>query len=190
MIVLASNSPRRKEILTEFGYKFSVVKSNFEETDLSGSPMETVVAFAKGKANNVFLSLKEQGRADDITVIGADTVVCLDGKIIGKPKDAADAENTLKMLSGKEHTVITGYAVINNKAQVFGFDKSIVLFHELSERLIKEYVATGKPLDKAGSYGIQDGFGLVKSVSGSVYNVIGLPIEKIKPILDVIGDDF
>lgn len=188
MIILASNSPRRKEILTEFGYKFSVIKSNFEETDLSSSPVETVVAFAKGKANNVFLRLKEQGRADKITVIGADTVVYFNGKILGKPKDAADAEKTLKILSGKEHTVITGYAVINEKTQTFGFDKSTVLFNDLSEGLIKEYVATGKPLDKAGSYGVQDGFRLVKSVSGSIYNVIGFPIEKIKPILDVIDE--
>ena len=187
MIILASNSPRRKEILTEFGYKFSVVKSNFEETDLSESPVDTVIAFAKGKATEVFLRLKAKGEKN-LTVIGADTVVCLNGKILGKPKDAADAINTLKMLSGKEHTVITGYAVISDNAQVLGFDKSTVLFNDLSERLIKEYVATGKPLDKAGSYGVQDGFGLVKKVSGSVYNVIGLPIEKIKPLLDACGE--
>ena len=125
--------------------------------------------------------------AEGFYAVGADTVVYFNGKILGKPKDDTDAENMLKMLSGKEHTVITGYAVISDKAQIFGYDKSTVLFNELSEQLIKEYVATGKPLDKAGSYGVQDGFGLVRAVSGSVYNVIGLPIEKIKPILDACG---
>ena len=131
MIILASNSPRRKEILKEFGYKFSVIKSNFEETDLSGNPVDIAVFFAKGKANDVFLRFKEQGHSDGITVIGADTVVCFNGKIIGKPKDAADAENTLKMLSGQEHTVITGYAVISDKAQIFGYDMSTVLFNSI-----------------------------------------------------------
>ncbi|MBP5466910.1 MAG: septum formation protein Maf [Clostridia bacterium] len=188
MIILASNSPRRKEILTEFGYKFEVVKSEFGETACDTDSVATAVSFAKGKATDVFLRLKAQGRSGNPIVIGADTVVCFDGRIIGKPKNAADAENTLKILSGKEHTVITGYAVLGDKIRVFGFDKSTVIFNELPEKLIKEYVATGKPLDKAGSYGVQDGFGLVKAVSGSVYNVIGFPIERIKPILDAAGE--
>lgn len=181
-IILASNSPRRKEILKEFGYKFSVVKSEYEERANSFSGVETVLTFAKGKAQDVFSRID----TEDSLVIGADTVVCFNGKILGKPQNKAEAKATLKALSGKTHTVYTGFAVISDKSKAFGYDSSEVTFNTLSEELIENYVATGKPFDKAGSYGIQDGFPLVKSVKGSVYNVIGLPIEKLKPVIDVI----
>ena len=182
-LVLASNSPRRKEILTEFGYDFTVKSSNFEENDKEGDPFSVATRFAKGKALDVFLRLK-----DKTAVIGADTVVYFDGKILGKPKDENDAYATLKMLSGKTHSVVTGFAVICDKLRVFGYDVSEVVFNDLSEKTISEYVSTGSPLDKAGSYGIQDGFNLVREVRGSLYNVIGFPIEKIKFILDGIDD--
>lgn len=186
MIILASNSPRRKEILTKFGYEFKVIKSEFIEKNGNSDPIATATAFAKGKASEVFSRLKCGKYNDRITVIGADTVVYFNGQILGKPKDSADAFKTLKMLSGKEHTVVSGYAILSDKKQVFGYDKSTVLFNHLSDKLINAYVATGKPLDKAGSYGVQDGFDIVNKVTGSVYNVIGFPIEKIKPILDAI----
>ena len=169
--------------MTEFGYEFKVIKSEFVERNGNSDPIATAVAFAKGKASEVFARLKHGGCNDGLTVIGADTVVYFNGQILGKPTDSTDAVNTLKMLSGKEHTVISGYAVISDNMRVFGYDKSTVLFNNLSDELINAYVATGKPLDKAGSYGVQDGFNIVNKVSGSVYNVIGFPIEKIKPIL-------
>ena len=178
-LILASNSPRRKEILTEFGYDFTVKTSNFKENDIQGDPVSVATRFAKGKALDVFLWLK-----DKTAVIGADTVVYFGGKILGKPKDETDAYNTLKMLSGKSHSVVTGFAVISEKLRVFGYDISEVIFNDLSEKTISEYVSTGSPLDKAGSYGVQDGFNLVREVRGSIYNVIGFPIEKIKFILD------
>ena len=184
-IILASGSPRRKEILEQFGYDFTVELGNFCENGGAGDPVLTCLGFAKNKALSVFLSKSAEERAD-IAVIGADTVVYFDEKILGKPKDAKDAIKTLRTLSGKTHTVITCYAVIGEKFRVFGYDSSEVTFNDLSEDLIFKYVATGKPMDKAGSYGAQDGFGLVRFVKGSVYNVIGFPIEKIKFILDGI----
>ena len=179
MLILASNSPRRREILSEFGYCFSVVKSDFVEYDAFFDPIKTVLQFSKGKAESVF----NKGLGDKI-VLGADTVVYFDGKILGKPKNHLEAEKTLKMLSGKMHKVFTGYAVLSDKIKVYGVDCSEVKFNLLSDDLINDYVKSGKPLDKAGSYGIQDGFPLVESVKGSIYNVIGLPIEKLKLVLD------
>ena len=181
MIILASTSPRRKDILTEFGYSFSVVKSDFEEKGASKDPIETALQFAKGKAQDVFDRLKDKRGA---VVIGADTVVYSENKILGKPVDKKDAYKTLKSLSDKTHKVITAYAVISEKTKIFGYDVSEVTFRRLSDNLIEEYVASGKPLDKAGSYGVQDGFDIVACVNGSLYNVIGFPIEKIKPVLD------
>ena len=183
-LVLASNSPRRKDILKEFGYDFTVKVSDFIEDDAYGDPISVATRFAKGKATSVFNLLKTANPNVDFAVMGADTVVYYDGKILGKPKDVDDAYGTLKLLSGKTHCVVTGFAVISEKIRVFGYDISEVVFNTLTEKTITDYVATGKPLDKAGSYGVQDGFNIVKSVKGSVYNVIGLPIEKIKLVLD------
>lgn len=184
-IILASGSPRRKEILGQFGYDFSVEVGDFCETAANGDPVIACLRFAKGKALNVFLHKSKRERSD-IVVIGADTVVYFNGKILGKPKDKTDAISTLKSLSGKTHFVTTGFAVISEKFSVFGYDQSEVEFNELDESLIYKYVETGKPMDKAGSYGVQDGFNIVRSVKGSVYNVIGFPIEKIKFVLDGI----
>lgn len=181
-IILASSSPRRREILREFGLEFSVKKSEYEENEEESSPELTVLKFAKNKALDVYNGLTDKEKTEYL-VIGADTVVYYNGHILGKPVDKYDAKSTLRELSGKTHKVYTGYAVINGKKRVFGVDVSEVLFNDLSSSLIDEYVASGKPLDKAGSYGVQDGFDIVKSVQGSRYNVIGLPIEKLIPIL-------
>ena len=186
-IILASGSPRRKEILTEFGYEFSVNKSDFLECDEQTDAISVAVKNAKGKASDVFSRLQKRDKADDGVVIGADTVVYYNGVILGKPKDRTDAVKTLRALSGKTHQVITGFCVLSKKFSVFGFDESTVRFNALSDASIKEYVDKFSPLDKAGSYGIQDDFPLVERVEGSMYNVIGFPIEKIKPILDEIG---
>ena len=181
--ILASRSPRRKEILKKFGYDFISVESDFSEKGNYDSPISTVTAFARGKAEKVFNSLSSEEKKV-FAVIGADTVVFLGDKILGKPATPKDAENMLNELSGKTHFVYTVYAVIYDGACVCGYDKTEVLFNVLSEKTVKDYVATGSPMDKAGSYGIQDGFDLVKNITGSTYNVIGFPIEKIKPVLD------
>ena len=183
--ILASKSPRRSEILKKFGYDFLVMTSDFIEMGNNCSPIDTVVEFAKGKALSVFDKLTSYEK-QSFPVIGADTVVYFNGKILGKPKDKEDAKKTLLDLSGRTHSVYTGYAVITEGFLKFGYDKTEVIFNHLSKELIEEYVATGSPMDKAGSYGIQDGFDLVKEIKGSLYNVIGFPIEKISPILEEI----
>lgn len=185
MIVLASGSPRRKEILSKFGYKFSVEKSNFNECEEKSDALSVAIKNAKGKASDVYSRLTSKNKSDCV-VIGADTVVYLDGVILGKPKDRLDAINTLKKLSGRVHKVITGFCVLSEKAHIIGFDETTVCFNNLTDKLIIEYVDCCKPFDKAGSYGVQDGFLLVKAINGSLYNVIGFPIEKIKPVLDGI----
>lgn len=179
-LVLASASPRRREILTNAGYGFSVEKSEFKEVLYPSDPVSTVLDNAKGKAEDVFFTLKDR----DAVVLGADTVVVLDGKIIGKPKDEKEAENTLRALSGNTHTVYTGFAIVTENGTVKDHVESKVTFPVLTEETINAYVKSGKPMDKAGSYGLQDGFISIKSFTGSKENIIGLPIEKVKPLLD------
>ena len=157
-LILASNSPRRKNFLTEYGYDFSVVPSDFNETGECETPKQTVEFYAYSKAKDVFDKLNDNGAV----VLGADTIVCLDGVILGKPKDKQNAVEMLKNLSGKTHQVITGFAIIKNGEQIIDSVTTEVTFNALSDEVIKSYVDTGSPLDKAGSYGIQDGFGLVK----------------------------
>ncbi len=176
-LILASNSPRRKELLKEFGFKFDIISSDFNEGELLSTPAETVKTFAYSKAKNVF------NKVSNSVVLGADTVVVMDGVILGKPKDREDAFKTLKNLSGKTHSVLTGYALISPTSEKVGYVETLVTFNELSDALINEYVATGLPLDKAGSYGIQDGYNLVKSFDGSFNNVVGLPIEIIENLI-------
>lgn len=181
-LILASNSPRRKEILSKFGFIFTVIKSDYEEKESFSDAFSLVKTFAEKKAEHVFNALSKKDKKTSV-VLGADTVVVSDGKILGKPKDKKDAANMLSALSGKTHLVLTGYAIISNGKTLSGVTKTEVVFNNLSDELIKEYIATGSPMDKAGAYGIQDGFPLVKEYYGSIYNVIGLPIEEISPIL-------
>ena len=179
-IILASNSPRRRELLKENGVDFTVIPSDFKEGENDGlTPEEYVEFLAKGKAQAVF---EKNGGV----VIGADTVVVLDGKILGKPKDEKEAVSMLSSLSNKTHTVMTGYAVITSGKTVSGVEKTLVTFNELSPELINAYVETGSPLDKAGAYGIQDEALLVKEIVGDYDNVVGLPTFKILQILTEI----
>lgn len=173
-LFLASGSPRRKDLLDKYGFTYSIIKSDYEEKDVFPTPEETATARAAGKAENVFNKLVNK---ENCVVLGADTIVVLNGEIIGKPKDKSDAINTLTRLSGKEHVVITAYCIIMSDKIISRLVSSYVQFYNLNNKTIENYVNTGLPLDKAGSYGIQDGYNLVKSIRGSVNNVIGLPIE-------------
>ncbi len=174
-LILASCSPRRKELLTEYGFEYEIIKSDFEE-GVSHSPEATAIKNAVGKATFVYFKLKDS----NCVVLGADTIVVFNGEILGKPKDIKDAVNMLKKLSGNTHTVITACAITSNEGTALKSFSSEVTFNELSDELIKDYVSTGSPLDKAGAYGVQDGFNIVKKVNGSLNNVIGLPIELFK----------
>ncbi len=176
-IILASNSPRRKELLAREGVVFSVVAPNFNEPENFGlSPEKYVEFLAYNKAKSV---LEKTGGV----VVGADTVVVLGDKILGKPKDEKEAEFMLKSLSNKTHKVITGYAVISSDKEVVSSETTFVTFNLLNEDLIKSYVATKSPLDKAGAYGIQDNEFLVSKIKGDYDNVVGLPVHLIKNIL-------
>lgn len=183
-IILASGSPRRRELMDREGFEFTVITSKAEENyDPSLPPQEIAQSLAKLKAQAVASALPAQDLEDSI-VIGADTIVALDGIIYGKPADASDACRMLRELSGKTHQVITGVCIICNKdAQAFA-QSTNVNFKELSDSEIQEYAASGEPLDKAGAYGIQGlGGKLVDSIDGDFDNVVGLPIKTLAPKL-------
>ncbi len=171
-LILASGSPRRRQLLTEYGFSYQVVKSEFSES-IYASPCQTAKNNALGKAREVFSRLKEK----DVVVLGADTIVVFGNEILGKPKDGEDAFLMLKKLSGKTHEVITAYAFCFDGGEVVKTESSFVEFNDLSDTDIKNYVATGSPLDKAGAYGVQDENGVVKKAEGSINNVVGLPVE-------------
>ncbi len=171
-LILASGSPRRKELLNSYGFKYEIIKSNFEE-DNGETPVLTATNNALGKAKDVFDKLNDK----NALVIGADTIVVFENQILGKPKDEQDAISMLTKLSGNSHIVITAYAFVLENKIITRHASSQVIFNTLSPKLITEYVATGSPLDKAGAYGVQDNFNVVKKVIGSINNVVGLPIE-------------
>ena len=172
--LLASNSPRRKELLLKLVPAFEVVPSRFEEIAKEGeSGKARCLRFAEGKAREVF------SRFPDAAVLGADTVVCLDGAILGKPKDEADAFEMLRLLSGKTHSVYTGVCFVTPEGERSGVEETCVTFRSLSDEEILSYIKTGSPLDKAGAYGIQDS-GFAASCDGSYSNVVGLPLERVR----------
>ena len=183
-LILASNSPRRKEILTNAGFTFKVIPSDYEEQVFCSDPYKTATTFAFNKANSVFSALENK---DEVVVLGSDTVVYFNGKILGKPQDELDAFKMLKSLSNNKHIVITGFAIITKNETVVDFDESEVYFSDLTDEQINAYVASGLYKGKAGAYGIQDkDFNLVKEYGESLTNIIGLPIEKVEKALNKI----
>lgn len=177
-IILASNSPRRKELLKSLKVEFSVIPSDYEEPKTTNlQPAKYAEFLAYNKALSVFN--KHGG-----IVLGADTIVVLGDKILNKPVDEDDAVRMLKSLSSNVHKVITGYAVISKDKTYTGYEETLVSFKELSDELILNYVKTKSPLDKAGAYGIQDGVLLVNKIIGDFDNVVGLPTQTIKKILE------
>lgn len=179
--ILASRSPRRRELLKELIPEFEVVPATGAEEAEAATPSELVRTLARHKAEEVAARKESAGKG----VLGADTVVSLDGKILGKPKDEAEAFSMLSSLSGRKHEVYTGvcliYPTADGRKTVTSSARTEVEFNELSEAFIRSYIAGGSPMDKAGGYGIQDG-GLVKGISGSYSNVVGLPLELLKEL--------
>ncbi len=178
-IILASASPRRKELLRFITEDFTVKVSDADETtDPSLSPEETVKSLAGIKGDAVAAICPGD------TVISADTVVVLDGKILGKPKNPEDAFSMLSSLSGRTHEVFTGVCIICGDKKICFAQKTEVTFHELSEEEILSYIETNEPADKAGAYGIQGkGSLLVKSINGDYHNVVGLPVSALNRAL-------
>lgn len=180
-IILASSSPRRKEILGNTNLKFKIIKSNIDEVILSKeSPYQVVMRLAYEKSMDIAYSNKDK------LIIGADTVVCLDDVILGKPKDELEAIEMIKKLSGKTHQVITGISLINLDAnkKIIDYVVSYVKFKKLSHEDVMDYIQTNESLDKAGAYGIQ-GYGalLVEEIKGDYFNIVGLPISKLSDLL-------
>lgn len=185
-LILASGSPRRKELLARTGRTFRVVVSDADEIAPKDMvPVDVAMHNARAKALAV-----ASGQPASATVIGADTIVVLDGRIFGKPVDEHDAHRMLRELSGKTHQVITGVALAHEgNCETFA-EVTDVCFRELSDAEITAYVATGEPLDKAGAYGIQGAAGaFVDHIEGDYDNVVGLPVARLERTLDLKGGD-
>jgi septum formation protein len=186
MLILASASPRRRELLTQAGLKFTVAAANLNENLL---PDEAAAAYvqrlAEEKAQSVWNAHQSADTLDDpLMVLGADTCVVCDGQILGKPADTTDARRMLELLSGRTHAVLTGLAVISGRKIVRDVEITQVTFNQLNDREIAEYIANGEPLDKAGAYAIQ-GYAArwIPRIEGCYFNVMGLPIARTVALL-------
>ena len=178
-LILASGSPRRRELLTQMGYSFEIIVPDVDE-DVSGHARDVVGVLSQRKARAV------ADTQDNGIVIASDTLVSLNGEALGKPRDAADAHRMLRMLSGETHEVFTGVTIIDaasGKAQT-QVVRTGVIFRDLSDAEIDAYIATNEPMDKAGAYAIQGGaHGFVEGFEGSYENVIGFPVDEIREML-------
>ena len=174
--VLASASPRRRELLGRLGLRFEILPSGAEEIWPEGTaPGPAVETLARMKAADV------ARQRPGALVLGADTVVVLDGEVLGKPPTEADARETLGRLAGRSHTVYTGIALVHDGRCVTAHEATEVTFAPLAEAEIAAYVATGSPMDKAGAYGIQDDLGslFIPRIEGDYFNVVGLPLHRL-----------
>lgn len=182
-IILASESPRRKELLERIGLKFQAIESNIDEDiypDLSPADLAEKLSLEKAKA--VFKTHK------DSIIIAADTVISCDNQILGKPKDKKDVKRMLSLLSNNVHLVITGFTIIDGKRQITKSQKSKVYMRKISKSEIDAYIKTGEPFGKAGAYAIQEKGGIfVKKVVGDHFNVVGLPIFSLMGELRKLG---
>ena len=182
-VVLASSSPRRHDLLELIGIKHEVIPANIDES-IRGreSPAKHAERLAREKARVI------AGRDPKCVAIGADTIVLIDKKILGKPANSVDAGSMLRLLSGRVHTVVTAVAVARGKEIVSAVEKVSVTFRELTDDEIDAYIATGEPMDKAGAYGIQ-GYGatIVERIEGDYFAVMGLPIVRLVSLLAEVG---
>lgn len=182
-ILLASQSPRRKELLSSLGFDFEVVKIDCEEILPKNVEIENAAAYLSQLKADAFRNL-----IDDEVLLTSDTVVAIDNQILGKPKDEADAKNMLQQLSGKTHQVYTGITIKTTHKTITETDVADVELDEISDEEIEYYVQNYKPFDKAGSYGIQEWLGMakIKKLSGSFYTIMGLPTHLVYKILKEI----
>jgi len=178
-LILASKSPRRKEILHNVGLDFEIYVSDTDESVPVGTlPFDAVMEISARKAKAVKDALADEAKGK--IILGADTVVALDNEIIGKPRNEENAVEILTRLSGNRHVVYTGFTIIKDDFVYSDFESTNVYFRNLTENEIRSYVASGEPMDKAGAYGIQQlGALLVNKIHGDYFNVMGLPINKI-----------
>ena len=192
MLVLASVSPRRRELLTQAGYSFQVHPAQIPEEPLANEePIAYVTRLARGKAEAVYSEIahagasEQRGSAPPLVVLGADTTVTLDGQILGKPTDTADAARILRLLSGRTHSVLTGVAVVTAEGATIAAEITALQFNLLAEEEIAAYISTGEPMDKAGAYAIQGRAARwIPRIEGCYFNVVGLPIALVCRLLD------
>lgn len=186
MIILASKSPRRRDILEMLELKYRCAPADTDETLIEGmSPADTVMLFSQRKARAV----KGEAENGDV-ILGMDTMVCIDGVLLGKPADEADAFRMLKALSGKGHNVVTGYTVIYGDKEETGCVSTDVYFRTLSDDEINWYISTGEPMDKAGAYGIQGkGSLFVESIDGDYFSVLGFPVCQVFKTVKKLTDN-
>jgi septum formation protein len=183
-IILASQSPRRKELLSLANIDYTVQVANTDETYPDGLSFEAIAThIATEKAEKIALQNTEA------IVIAADTIVICNNAILGKPMDEADAINMLTQLSGNTHTVITGVCILNGEQKIQFADSTVVSFHNITKQQITYYVNKYKPFDKAGAYAIQEWIGAIgiKKIEGDFYNVMGLPISRVVQELERLG---
>jgi septum formation protein len=188
MLVLASASPRRRELLTQAGFSFTVHPAHVPEDPLPGeAPIAYVTRLAREKAEAVFTQLSSN-TPGPLQVIGADTTVTLDDQILAKPEDPADAARMLRLLSGRSHHVITGVAVVTAGSIEVAAEVTAVRFLSLSDAEIASYVATGEPMDKAGAYAIQGRAARwIPRIEGCYFNVVGLPLALVTAMLEPLS---
>lgn len=181
--ILASASPRRKELLAQAGIEFEVYPADTEEKITEEDPAAVVTELAFQKADNVYKKLAPS-ITEDFTVIGADTVVVYRGEILGKPKDEGEAMDILSMLADRTHQVYTGVSLLSRRKGTRNtcnfYECTEVTFYPISREELKNYIATGDPMDKAGAYGIQGNFAIhIKKIHGDYNNVVGMPIARL-----------
>lgn len=173
-IILASASPRRREILSLIGLEYEVEVSSVEEVIPDAPPVEVVQELARQKAADV------AGRYPEDIVLGADTIVVVDGAILGKPADWEDAERMIRMISGRSHEVYTGVSICSPEKNITFAEKTVVYIRDMDEQEIQSYLSSSEPYDKAGSYAVQGLFArYIEKLDGDYYNVMGLPACKI-----------
>lgn len=183
-LILASASPRRRELLEQIGATFQVMPAKGEEVITKEQPEQAVMELSRQKAEEIAEKIADGIADEDVLVLGADTVVVYEGKILGKPKDESDARAMLSMLNGRTHSVFTGVTVIvmkNGNSQIHSFyEETEVSMYPMTDAQISYYIQTGEPMDKAGAYGIQGkGAVFIEKIHGDYNNVVGLPVAKI-----------
>jgi len=186
MLVLASASPRRRELLTQAGFVFEVHPAHIPEDPNPGEePIAYATRLAQEKAQAVFRQLStDWARSADLAVLGADTIVTFDDHILGKPEDPADAARMLRLLSGRTHRVVTGVSLVTEESAETVADVTSVSFSVLSDDEIDAYIASGEPMDKAGAYAIQGRAARwIPRIEGCYFNVVGLPIARVSALL-------
>jgi septum formation protein len=188
-LILASASPRRRELLTQAGYSFEVRPAHIPEDPLPAEdPSTYVTRLAREKAEAVYARFLTEGTTPPPVVLGADTTVTLDDHILGKPTDPADAARMLRLLSGRTHRVITGVAIVTDSGTRVAAEVTSVHFRTLSDEEISAYVATDEPMDKAGAYAIQGRAARwIPRIEGCYFNVVGLPIALVATMLEEAG---